>query len=318
MLFRIQHETTLTYSEPVTETVFEVRMAPPSDNDQTSLDYRLRIEPPAPVTTYRDGYGNRADLVNLLTPHASLTVRAATIARTHRRPGEARLAEVRFRDLEHLPIEALEALRPSPLVGRSPELDALIASLPRRSGTLKGIVECAVEAVHGRLKYEKKVTTAWTPVGEALTLGRGVCQDFAHAFIGACRGIGLPARYVSGYVHGPGELATHAWVQVWAGANGWIDIDPTRGGFVADEHVVTAVGRDYSDVPPNRGVWRGRADESIAVSVLVEPIDDLPNDWQAWSNPVSSAPAIRSRSRTNGRKPPLGRGALQQQQSQQQ
>ncbi len=126
--------------------------------------------------------------------------------------------------------------------------------------------------MRSRLVYEKKVTTARTPVGEALRLGRGVCQDFAHLFIGACRGIGLPARYVSGYIHQPGEVATHAWAQVWTGRSGWIDVDPTRGTFVGDDYIKIAIGRDYSDVPPNRGVWKGRADETIAVSVKVEPI----------------------------------------------
>ena len=127
-----------------------------------------------------------------------------------------------------------------------------------------------------RLIYEKKVTTARTPVGEALRLGRGVCQDFAHLFLAACRGIGLPARYVSGYIHQPGEVATHAWCQVWTGKSGWLDIDPTRGTFAGDDYIKIAVGRDYSDVPPNRGVWKGRAEETISVSVKVEPIDRVP------------------------------------------
>ncbi len=99
----------------------------------------------------------------------------------------------------------------------------------------------------------------------------------------ACRGIGLPARYVSGYIHEPGEVATHAWCQVWTGATGWLDVDPTRGTFAGDDYIKIAVGRDYSDVPPNRGVWKGRAEETIAVSVKVEPIDRVPADWSDWS-----------------------------------
>jgi transglutaminase-like putative cysteine protease len=117
-------------------------------------------------------------------------------------------------------------------------------------------------------------------LSEALALGCGVCQDFAHLFLGACRGLGLPARYVSGYVRDLGELATHAWCQVWAGEQaGWVDVDPTQGKIVGDEHVVTAVGRDYADVPPNRGVWKGKAEETINVAVLVELVERLPPDW---------------------------------------
>src|SRR6202011_5146121 len=120
------------------------------------------------------------------------------------------------------------------------------------SGPLADVVLRLIDTVNGRLKYEKRVTSARTPVGEALVLGRGVCQDFAHLFIGACRGLGLPARYVSGYINHPGEIATHAWCQVWGGDRvGWVDIDPTHREFVADDHVAVAFGRDYSDVPPH-------------------------------------------------------------------
>ena len=131
--------------------------------------------------------------------------------------------------------------------------------MPRPAETLDEIVRQLMDSVRTRLIYEKKVTTARTPVGEALRLGRGVCQDFAHLFLGACRGIGLPARYVSGYIHQTGEVATHAWCQVWGGRGGWVNVDPTHGTFPGNGHVKIALGRDYSDVPPNRGVWKGRA-----------------------------------------------------------
>jgi transglutaminase-like putative cysteine protease len=139
-----------------------------------------------------------------------------------------------------------------------------------------------MDAIPKTLKYENNVTSAYTPLSEPLDLGRGVCQDFAHLFLGTVRALGLPARYVSGYVEGPGELATHAWCQVWAGRHGWVDIDPTRETIVTDHHVVTALGRDYADVPPNRGVWRGRADETIAVTVKVEPLERMPAEWSDW------------------------------------
>ena len=184
------------------------------------------------------------------------------------------------------------------------------------------MIQQVTDAVRSRLVYEKKVTTARTPVGEALRLGRGVCQDFAHLFLGACRGIGLPARYVSGYIHQPGEVATHAWAQVWTGRSGWIDVDPTRGTFVGDDYIKIAIGRDYSDVPPNRGVWKGRADETIAVSVKVEPIQRVPTDWSDWSAiqaPWSAASWIQSQPRVQRVKlnPQVGYRQQQGQQQQQ-
>src|SRR4051794_6163590 len=185
MLLRIQHETKLRYSDSVAETVFEVRMSPQSDDDQTNLGYRLRINPTAPVTSFRDGFGNRVDLFNIMTPYQELVIQTTTLMRTHRRFGEARLEEA---DLEtsdgDAALEALEYLQPSTLVNRCPDLDDFVASLPRPEGprALAGLVQPVMDAVRTRLKYENKVTTARTPVCEALALGRGVCQDFAHLF----------------------------------------------------------------------------------------------------------------------------------------
>src|SRR5215813_5187208 len=125
MLIRVQHETKLTYTEPVSETVFEIRMAPPSDEDQTNLGYHLRTNPPAPVTVYRDGFGNRVDLFNILTPYKDLVIRATSIVRTHRaEPARSRLASVTF-EPEHESFRTastIEYLQPSPLVKASHEL----------------------------------------------------------------------------------------------------------------------------------------------------------------------------------------------------
>lgn len=283
MLLRIHHETKLSYSKPVSETVFETRMAPRSDEDQTAQSYRLRIAPQAPVSSYRDGFGNRVDLFNVTTPYRELMIQATSFVRTHRRPGRDRLARIAWPGEAPVAVEAAEFLQPSPLVDRGAGLDAFVADLPPPSGTLAEVVTRMKAAVRGRIRYEPKVTTTRTPVSEVLALGRGVCQDFAHLFVGCCRALGLPARYVSGYVNHPGEIATHAWCQVWGGgAVGWVDVDPTSGGFPDDDYVLVAVGRDYSDIPPNRGVWMGRAEETIAVAVKVEPVDRVPLEWNEW------------------------------------
>jgi transglutaminase-like putative cysteine protease len=324
MLLHIHHETKLTYSEPVAENVFELRMAPVSTDDQTVLGYRLRIMPPAPVTTYHDGFGNRVDLFNLLAPCREVVVQATSVVRTHRRAGEPRLAAVAWPGEQPIALEAFEFLSPSPLVDPSAQLDAFLASGPEPAGSLAEVVRQVLEAVRARLKYEKKVTTVRTPVSEALALGRGVCQDFAHLFLGACRRLGLSARYVSGYVNQPGEIATHAWCQVWGGSSvGWVDVDPTRGEFAGDDHVVTAVARDYADVPPNRGAWKGHARETISVAVQVQPVERMPANWSDWlGTPTSwSASAFswsQRRQRPNSFHQAGGRNCLRQQQSQQQ
>ena len=289
MLLRILHETKLSYTAAVAETVFEVRMGPQTDEDQTTLGYKLRTTPQAPVTSYRDGLGNRVDLFNITKPYEELVILATSYVRTHRRPTAGRLAGPSTGLVEGAAsVDAMEYLGPSTLVDQSPLLDEFVATLPRPSEgvTGAGYVQALMDAVHARLKFESAVTKSRTKVSESLELGRGVCQDFAHLFLGACRGVGLPARYVSGYVNHPGELATHAWAQVWGGEKtGWVDVDPTTKKFVADDHVAIAFGRDYTDVPPNRGLWKGRAEETIAVAVTVEPVDRVPMEWNEWALP---------------------------------
>jgi transglutaminase-like putative cysteine protease len=304
MVLKIEHETRLSYSAPVTETVFEVRMAPPSDEDQTALSYQLRIEPAAPVTSYRDGFGNRVELFNVPAPYSALSVRATSYVRAHRRPAAERLRGVSWPAGPPANVDAMEYLRPSRLADEGPALAGFVAGLPRPGGPLLEALRGLMVAVRGHLEYEKRVTSAHTTLSEALALGRGVCQDFSHLFLGTCRRLGLPARYVSGYVHHPGEIATHAWCQVWAGERvGWVDVDPTANEFPGNDHVVVARGRDYADVPPNRGVWLGKAEESMAVLVTVEAVDHVPLEWDGWAPPMvrALAPTDPVRSRRQGR-----------------
>lgn len=320
MLLRIDHETRLTYSAPVEEAVSEVRTAPPSQDDQTVLGYRLRITPTATVTAYRDGFGNKVELFNLLAPHGSVVIASSACVRVHRRPAAEACAAVPLTaDLAAASADAPEYLRASPLVDFTDPLRAFAAAVPVPADpTVWDAAEAVMAAVRGHLRYQKRVTEARTRASDALELGSGVCQDFAHLFIAAARLCGLPARYVSGYVHQPGEIETHAWVQVWAGPDvGWANIDPTHDRWVGSEHIVTAVGRDYSDVSPNRGVWKGTASETIAVAVSVRPVDRVPADlaepaagWFGGPGPAAAP----------GKRPSLKPRALalRQQQSQQQ
>ena len=323
MLLRIDHETRLTYSASIAEAISEVRTTPPSQDDQTVLAYKLRVTPPATVTNYRDGFGNRVELFNLFAPHAEVVIRSAACVRVHRQPMAELLAAVPVSPELGLQVDAMEYLRPSPQVDFAAGVRAFAETIPPiDKGSVAAAAERIMTAVQARLLYEKQVTAAHTKVSEALDLGRGVCQDFAHLFLAAARLRGLPARYVSGYVHQPGEIATHAWAQVWAGPElGWANVDPTYGKWVGADHVVTAVGRDFSDVPPNRGVWKGDADETIAVTVNVQPVEKVPGDLAepadvpAWSG---QAAALGNGAR-NGRLNQQPRGKMiRQQQSQQQ
>lgn len=282
MLLKISHETRLKYSQEVSGTIFEARMAPRSDDDQTTYQYAIATNPAAPITSYRDGDGNRVDLFNIFEPYAKLTVAASSYVRTHRRDVDSRLrdAQVHSGTSPEMGLELRELLKPSPLVPNGPLLTQLARSLDWPSSEPAADRAARIlEAIGQRLGYETAVTHAWSSVEEVLELNRGVCQDFAHVLVGLARLKGMPARYVSGYIHQPGQIATHAWAQVWFGPRaGWIDLDPTRANFASDDHITVAYGRDYSDVPPNRGLWAGVANESIEVVVEIAPVDKVPSE----------------------------------------
>ncbi|MCY2939898.1 MAG: transglutaminase family protein [Planctomycetota bacterium] len=328
MILRIDHETTLTYTDQVYEHVFELRMAPVSNDEQTTLGYRLRITPLTTSTPFRDGHGNRVELINIIVPSLQIIVRTTSFVRTHRQAAAERLRGVvlgKARTRDAGSIDAMDYLAFSSLVDHGYWLNELAQAIDTRDELpMEFFLQQAMQLVFSRLHFEKTCTSISTKASEALRLGAGVCQDFTHLLLAVCRHIGLPARYVSGYIHEPGEIATHAWVQVWCGSDtGWLDIDPTHQCFAAEDHVQVAVGRDYADVPPNRGAWRGIANENIQVSVRVEPVPRLPGEWvEAESLPHrGSIGESTSGTHTKGVARPTGRQfqrMLYRQQQQQQ
>jgi len=169
----------------------------------------------------------------------------------------------------------------------SPELRQLVEVLAPQKGMSLG--ELALRMIHlidEKFVYWKGVTTSASPITEALTHGKGVCQDFAHVMIGCARAMKIPARYVSGLVHPDarrfrGYTQTHAWCELLFPSAGWIGFDPTNHCIVGPNFVKVAVGRDYRDVPPNRGVYRGKATETIDVTVHSEPLATVPSELAA-------------------------------------
>jgi transglutaminase-like putative cysteine protease len=176
-----------------------------------------------------------------------------------------------------------------------------------------------------RIEYKKGVTSSATTVSDALDLGQGVCQDFSHLGLALLRMIGIPARYVSGYLYRetPRELETHAWCEAYVPSVGWIAIDPTHGEFASEGHVAVAVGRSYADVPPNRGVYRGEAEEKIAVKVTIDRLDDSlsalpPMSPGSFDVPSYKDGPARAERRMNLRQLEQQQMQAQQQQQQQQ
>lgn len=275
MRISVEHRTQLSYSDDVVESVMDSRLGPRTDEDQRWIAFDLRVEPTASVRRYNDGFGNAAHLITIARPHRTIDV-------VMRGEIETTLADPfqppRIRPTALGPGDSSDFLSLSPLIPRVPELVALarpFAEQPRFEA-----VQELMHLVHERLDYRPDVTTVETSVTEVLTHSSGVCQDFAHVLIGLCRAIGIPARYVSGYIlvgadpDAPkrGAAASHAWVEAFTPTHGWRGFDPTNDVLASEHHVKMAVGRDYHDVPPTRGTFRGVADEVLAVEVATKQV----------------------------------------------
>jgi transglutaminase-like putative cysteine protease len=276
MLLGIQHRTELTYGDRVSESVMELRVTPRSDKNQTLRAFNLKVGPEAPVHSHRDWNDNQAHHFTIVPFHDRVLIVAGATVETH--PKLVALAE----STDSLPLSELgprfqDFLGFQGPVQRDPRLVRYAEEV--------GLFRCdraaqAILLVTSRLKeriqYKKGVTSSSTTVSDALNLGQGVCQDFSHVGLALFRMVGIPARYVSGYLFRDNarELETHAWCEAFVPSIGWVGVDPTHGELAGEGHVAVAVGRSYADVPPNRGVYRGEAEEKISVKVTIDKLDD--------------------------------------------
>ena len=290
MILEIQHETRFSYSTPVTETIAEVRMEPLSDANQSCRSFALQVKPSTGVFRYCDGLGNSVHHYNILESHKEIRVLAASVVETH--PCPRRLNDCRAvypLDLSGAALEALDYLKLRGPVRWTARLAPLLESLRPAGGTpLIDLVLNVAKYVRTRFEYAPDVTLADSPIDDVLEQGKGVCQDFTHLMIAVLRSFGVPARYVSGYIHRPHEDSqSHAWCEVWLPNLDWLGIDPTNDQLVDEHFVKVAVGRDFSDVPPNKGTYRGEAQERIFVRVETRTLESLPSrSWQEQLPPL--------------------------------
>jgi transglutaminase-like putative cysteine protease len=291
MILEVQHETCLDYAAPVTESVTEVRMEPVSDADQSCRSFHLAVGPAADVFRYQDGLGNHVHHFNVLPPHDHVRILAASIVETTPRQRDMFSSRARY-PLEETPakIELLDFLQFRGPVRRSPALTPLLDTLrPKAGQELSHLVSSIAEYIKSHFQYARDVTLATSPIDDLLEHGKGVCQDFTHLMIAVLRAFGVPARYVSGYIHRPDkESQSHAWCEVWFPDLGWFGVDPTNNRVAGDHFVKVAIGRDFTDVPPNKGVYRGQAEEKISVRVETRSLDHMPSlSWQDELPPLN-------------------------------
>jgi transglutaminase-like putative cysteine protease len=274
---RIEHTTSVRYAGPVITSFNEARMTPLTLPSQLTHDARVTAGPGVPVWTYNDYWGTYVSVFDLPEEHDELVIRAVATVETEpfggppateRRVPRAELAATAASS------RLLEFLLPTPLTTMTEPISAAalaeVAGLPPDAAA-----EALCARVHEHVTYLPGATGVRTNAQEAWEQGQGVCQDMAQIAVALLRAAGLPARYVSGYLHPDpkAELGStavgqsHAWVEYWAGA--WTPLDPTSLAPVGERHVVVARGRDYADVPPLKGIFHGPSGGDMQVSVEV-------------------------------------------------
>jgi transglutaminase-like putative cysteine protease len=274
---RIEHITNVKYAGPVLTSFNEARMTPLTLPTQVTLDSRVVAGPGVPVWTYNDYWGTFVSVFDLPEAHDDLVIRAVATVETGPLPGlpapgeRPSWAELAQRAAGG---RLLEFLMPTPLTTVTDEISgaaiAEIAGLPPDAAA-----ESISARVHEHVTYMPGATGVRTDAQEAWDKGQGVCQDMAQLTVALMRAAGLPARYVSGYLHPdpkaePGRTAigqSHAWVEYWAGD--WTPLDPTSLAPVRERHVVVARGRDYTDVPPLKGIYHGPSGGDMQVTVEI-------------------------------------------------
>jgi transglutaminase-like putative cysteine protease len=299
MYYEIQHTTKFRYSAPISESVMEVRMQPRTEATQRGVRFSLHVSPRARVLSYIDPQGNSVSHFNLPAVHSRLTLTTEAVVEMLPTPVlPERLSESAWdgvdRATEHN--EMWDWLLPSRFARPS---DALIQFGQRlevmRQADPLTVLRDLNTALYNAITYAPNTTTVDSPIEHALECGCGVCQDYAHIMITLVRGLGIPCRYVSGYLFHQTDNATpdrsaadatHAWVEAWLPEIGWIGFDPTNNLIAGERHIRVAIGRDYADVPPTRGVFKGMAESELSVAVSVTPTDAPPADSAPQYNSV--------------------------------
>jgi transglutaminase-like putative cysteine protease len=273
--WQIQHRTAYTYLAPARDSFNDVRLRPPSNERQSVESFVLTITPAAPVRQYRDFYSNWVHHFEIPSPHASLLIESRSMVEAHPPPPLSAGAVT-------APLTALPDLAKASdcfdYLGASRFVDVEAETWRLAIDATAGITDTwqAAQAlmrfVRGHLAYMPASTHVHTPLREVLGQRRGVCQDFAHVMLGLCRALKMPARYVSGYLAVEKARATHAWVEVWIPTVGWLAVDPTHNQQTDHTYIKIGAGRDYADVPPVTGYYKGTLERKLEVEVQIDAI----------------------------------------------
>jgi transglutaminase-like putative cysteine protease len=328
MYYSIRHLTKFLYSNTVSESMMETRMHPRSDQNQRCLTFHLSVSPRCRVFGYRDHLANHVHHFDIPGQHGQLVIVAESLVEVQpSSPIPSFLAPGAWEELDEIVQNGdyWEMLLPSEFCESTPLLDKLAADLNvcRRDDPLMVLHELN-ERLYRYFDYVPQSTKVDSPIDVALTSRKGVCQDFAHIMITLVRSkLRIPCRYVSGYLY-HGQLdtdrsansATHAWIEALIPQLGWVGFDPTNLLVAGDRHIRTAIGRDYADVPPTHGMFRGRAGSELTVAVRVTPSEGTPSLDQELPVPEDWSTLVEKASALPDQPPPLTRHQQMAQQQQ--
>jgi transglutaminase-like putative cysteine protease len=296
MFYSVRHVTQFRYDSPVSESLMEVRMQPRTEGVQRCLSFQLSVDPRAQVFFYRDYLGNSVHHFDVPGKHTQLRIIAEELVEVQTAdPLPARLEPESWDQLDEVVAagDYWEMLMPSQFAQWTPALAGLIDDLQieRRGDPLSFLNELN-GAIYDWFDYVPKATRVDSPIDHAIEARKGVCQDFAHIMTALARHVRIPCRYVSGYVCPRAEFndrsqegASHAWVEALLPGLGWVGFDPTNNLVAGDRHIRTAIGRDYADVPPTKGIFKGNASSELTVSVRVAPSGAPPPPEMELSKP---------------------------------
>lgn len=270
MHLSVEHRLGFEYDSYISESFLELRVQPKAVPHQTVHAFSLGVGPLTRVYRYADWHENLVHHFNITRYHNRIEVMSRSLVTTH--PAGPALDTVSDAVGGELPHEYRDFLQLEGPIVASPALRKFHGNLTRPRGARLGeLVRATGAQIHRRFAYQKDVTRFDSTTDDFLKLGAGVCQDFTHLMLGTLRLLGIPCRYVSGYLHVAAERVepaqSHAWIEFWSPTSGWVPYDPTHDREIDERYVVVAHGRSYDDVPPNKGIYRGNAHETLQAEV---------------------------------------------------
>jgi transglutaminase-like putative cysteine protease len=304
MNYTIRHVTKFAYEAPISESVMEARMQPRSDGRQHCIRFGLSTTPASHVRMYQDPEGNIVHHFSIQGKHSKLTVTAeAFVECAPPPPLPERLGADAWDRLDAATAtgEFWDVLNPSPFAKPTELLGKLSQEMGvARNGDPASTLRRLMADLFNRFEYKPNSTRVDSPIDHALETNQGVCQDFSHIMIALVRQLGIPCRYVSGYLFQPAgptqtlDGATHAWLEAWLPGLEWVGFDPTHNCLADEHHIRVAIGRDYADVPPTRGVFKGlssvRSELAVGVTIGTSHQYSDPTSFTPWMSREASAP----------------------------